>query len=291
MATALITNGEGPLAHALVGRLADRGIQVTVLTRDPFAARRVLPRHALVATAGATRIGAVMTDFDLVIDNRVIPAAPPRRTGAVGLDHVCETRVMLTAAAKAGVSRLVHVRSMQDRRSYGWAHRRVGEILARSFPPRLSVARVDIAPLLGPEPSVTTEVNAIILRLLLDRLPLVGGGATSLLSADDAAAGIIAVAVDQRCPSRTMAGSRRTYREIAAVTAELLGCRPPPPAPRHLARAATALADLTAPSRELPLPLPSFSGHVHYRRDSVSWPAALLREDIQAVLDHFRRSA
>lgn len=282
MTTALITSGEGPLTPALLRELARRGVRAAVMAEHVFTTRHDLPRDAAVATAGHAGVATAMAGCDVVIDNRV---PPPRRrsTGGPGVEHVRRTTALAAGATMAGVGRYVHVRSLWWAHGGGWAHQVTDHILEGACVRGLSVARVDLAPLFGPEAGATTEVNALVLRLLLGKLPLVGFGATRLLSAHDAAAGVAEVALDPDCRPRTMAGSRHPYRDIAAVAAESLGRRPPMAVPRHVARLAAAAAD-----RDGRLPRPRFTPAVADPTDHERWPTVLLRQDIEALIDHYR---
>lgn len=283
MRTVLLTDWTGPVAYALVGRLVGLGVRTTVLARDPFAARRSLPREVTAATVPGMdkgRVAAVLAGFDLVVDNRVLPR-PRRGAHALGAIYLRETRVILAAAEAAGIPRLVHVRALQDGRAHGWAHRRVDEALVRAD---LSTARVELAPVFGPEAGVSTDLNAFLLRSLLGGLPNVSVGATDLLFSDAAAAAILDVACDPTRSFTTLAGSRHTYREIAGIVADLRGTRPPRVLPRPLAR---LLVDLAPPTRHPPLPPCRFDAFVHDPADRARWPTAALRADIAATAAHF----
>ncbi len=285
MRSVLLTSPTGPLPHALTASFTLAGVQTSVL-----ATRSRTPGLSRWADAHEERLVAeAMAPFDVVIDTR-----PPPAGGGSGFalarEYARGTRHIVTAAAMAGTSRLILVHPLRRPREQRWLWQAVDDLAVAASPHLQSLARVGVAPVFGPEPGVTTDLNALIARVISGRLPAVARAVTNVLSAIEAAEAIVHTAWNRNVDHLTLPGTQHTYKQIADIVAELAGMSKPFAAPKVLATILARLADVPAPWRgpRLVLPPCRFAGYGHRQPVTTGLAQRVLYENLAATVAYFR---
>lgn len=180
--SATVFGGSGFLGRYVVRRLAADGVRIRAAVRDPEAANflkpmgdvgQVVPVQVNVRHDGSVR--RAVEGADAVINLvGLLYQAGPQRFDAV---HVGGARAIATAAAEAGVSRLVHVSAIGADADADSAYARTkaqGEAAVRAAFPDAAIVRPSVV--FGPEDGFFNLFGW--LATILPALPLVGGGKT-----------------------------------------------------------------------------------------------------------------
>lgn len=116
MATVFVTGGSGFVGGALLEVLRERGEDVQALARTPAAEAEVVARGAVPVRGEITDIAALadgMQDAELVVHAAGALPAPRMPAAEYHRVNVEGTRMVLAAARKVGVPRLVYVSTVQ----------------------------------------------------------------------------------------------------------------------------------------------------------------------------------
>jgi dihydroflavonol-4-reductase len=271
----LVTGATGFLGSHVARTLLEAGDQVRVLHRtgspscliDGLDVERVLG-DVLDAASMAAACGA--------IDAVVHCAAQMRGPGTTAsrLDsHVHGTRVMLDAAAQAGVQRFVYVSSVaslglpdgppseSDREArlldesrlwrgpptvwpYGYAKHCAELLVQRAADDGLEAVSVNPALVIGPGDRNRVS-NVLIWHILRGRVPPIIPGGLNVVAVEDVAAGILGALRRGRPGERyILCGENRTLADLIRTTARLVGRSEP--RLRFGLRTTRALASLAA---------------------------------------------
>lgn len=290
MQAVLLTDWRGPLGHALVAELSVAGIRTSVLVTAPGVAPRGWRGHAVVnvAETGWRTLADLMSSVDTVIDNRCIPASG-RSAGALCRRFVQDTEVLVSAASAAGVRRLVFAgpAAVPDRvRAHGY--RRARRMMLDAARRGTTVSVVLTAPLFGPEPGVSTDLNALVVNVIAGRMPVVSSGATNLLYAGDAAKAVVDVARAGRSQERLLVGSRHRFKLISDLVASQVGHRTSWPLPGVLARPILRVVSGVVPGSSIHFPASRFESVLLPSGHGGQLARSLLSADLAGTVDHFR---
>ncbi|MEZ4428588.1 MAG: NAD-dependent epimerase/dehydratase family protein [Nannocystaceae bacterium] len=265
MTEVLVTGASGHLGNNLVRHLLARGDRVRALVRRTTRSLEELPVTRVqgsledldslrAASRGVDVVYHLAGLINLVGGQRRLAAA-----NVAGVDNV------LLAAREAGVRRLVHCSSLH---AFALAHRgpidessprcspaessyghskalgeaRVREAVARG----LDAVIVNPTGVIGPYDHGPSRLGRVIAALARGRMPAVIAGGFNFVDVRDVALGLAAAADRGRAgESYLLGGHWRGVDELAAVTCEAAGRRPPRwSCPHGLVRIAAPIAGL-----------------------------------------------
>lgn len=246
--TVLVTGASGFLGQAVATAVASRGEEVRTLQRRPSGVTGADDRRGSVTDAAAVARALDGVDTVIHLAAKVSLAGDPRDFRRVNVDG---TRALLDAAARAGVTRFVHVSSPSVAHT-GAALAGVGAEPASPRHARGEYARTKaeaelialsadtagfgvlaIRPHLVWGPGDPQLVARIVARAEAGRLPLIGGGAALVDSTyiDNAVTAIIAgadrMSTAHGRPYIVTNGEPRPVGELIARMCRAAGVTPP----------------------------------------------------------------
>ena len=229
-----VFGGSGFIGRHLVQRLARRGARIRVATRRPEAAGFLQPMGdvgQIAATQANLRnepsVTAAVTGADAVVNLVGVLHESGRQTFSE--IHATGAARVATAAAKAGVGRLIHISAIGADEASPAAYGRskaFGEANVRRELPAATIIRPSIV--FGPEDDFFNRFAA--LARLSPALPLIGGGETRFqpVYVGDVADGIMAALGDPAAAGRTyeLGGPRiLNFREVLEMILAITGHR------------------------------------------------------------------
>ncbi|MFC9324478.1 NAD-dependent epimerase/dehydratase family protein [Kitasatospora sp. NPDC057015] len=209
MRQALVTGATGTVGHPLARLLAERGVRVRALVRDP--GRAVLPAGVEVWPGDLTEGGtlrAAVQGCDTVFHTAGLPEQWLRDRSLFGRVNVDGTRALVEAALAEQVETFVHTSTMDVferprdlpfdesaiaehplhtayERSKQQADRLVTAALGRGLPARF----VHPSAVFGPGPTRPTALNRLLVDLARNKVPALPPGGMAVVLNEDLAAG------------------------------------------------------------------------------------------------------
>jgi dihydroflavonol-4-reductase len=315
MARAFVTGGTGTVGRALVGRLLERGDEVTALARSDAAAAELAGRGARVVRGDVldeAALAAGLAGSELLYHVAGVNELCSRDPLRMFHVNVRGAEVAVRAAARAGVRRVVLTSSAA---SLGEAHGTVGDersvhrgtylsdyerskhegeeaALAAARASGVDLVCVNPSSVQGPGRAGGT--GRILIAYLRGRLPVFVDTSISLVDIDDCAEGHVLAAERGEAGERyVLNGATIPSREALEVVADLSGVRrrvrvlPPPAA---MAAAAAAEAGFRAAGRRPPFCRESIRTILHGHRYDGSRATRELGLRYRPVRDTFART-
>ncbi|MCC7534671.1 MAG: NAD-dependent epimerase/dehydratase family protein [Deltaproteobacteria bacterium] len=259
----LVTGATGLVGNAIARRLVARGDTVRALVRDPESARRVLPEGTALVRGDVTDLASVREaarGVALVFHAAGMPEQWQRDEGIFDRVNRGGTVSVLRAARESGVERVVYTSTMDvfaappggtlvetnvDHEVKPTAYERSKQAADREVEAAaregLDVVSICPSAVYGPSPS-RTGLNALFVRLLAGKVPMLPPGGMSVVYVDGVAdAHLAAARSGERGARYLVSDCYVSNREFGETIARIAGLgRVPPSSPMWLLGAIAA---------------------------------------------------
>ena len=247
MARVFVTGGSGFIGGALIDRLVERGDDVVALARSEEAARAVAARGANVARGDILDEGTVTAAMDgaeVVFHVAGVNTLLPADAQAMAEANVRGPEIVVRAAARAGVPRIVHTSSAatlgeaegtvgrETSPHRGWylspyeQTKHEGEVAAFAAARRERVDLVSVNPCSVQGPGRSGGTGRILLAYLNGKLPVFVDTQLSIVDIHDCVEGHL-LAAERGVPGEryVLSGASMRSRDALGLVAELTGVR------------------------------------------------------------------
>ena len=250
-ARVLVTGASGFVGSAIAGALRQRGYRVRTFARASSSRANLDPRDeaAVGDILDPKSLDAAFEDVDQIVHAAADYRLWARDPAEVLRANVEGTRLVMEAARRAGVARVVHVSSTATiqagdgapsdetapaavipeignyKRSKILGERLVEQMAARDG---LPVVIVNPSTPIGPRDVKPTPTGRIIVEAAAGRMPVYVETGLNLAHVDDVAAGVVAALECGRIGERYILGGENvTLSDMLAAIAPMVGRRPP----------------------------------------------------------------
>jgi dihydroflavonol-4-reductase len=267
---ALVTGATGMIGNAILRELVARGHKVRALVRDPLRAGSVLPEEVELVVGDIIEPSSLRSAFngvEVLFHAAGTPEGWQRDPAAFDRINRSGAVNMLTAAAKAGVHRVVYTSTMDVFRpdengvlredqidldpkptAYEQSKQNAMREVERFLADGLDVVQINPAATYGPAPFITGMAE-FFAKLLRRQVPVLPPGGCALAYVD--AVGYAHVEAMERGrigEQYLLACGYASLRELAELTLEPLRRRVPPTGPKWLMGALAAASEPVARS-------------------------------------------